>query len=183
MSALRGFLSQECWARIGQNTFGWLPWCERKSCWWCLTSECLQSSTSYQFRCMNRISKSRTSVVVIWLNLTFGLHRNRECVHFLPPKLLKVTFWHFEKLTLCLLFLWLLRWYGVHGRWRFSDVITIQKFFWIRITNAIFCNNYFVVVKMLLFFALFVHFSWFSARFSGQRWKKAQSKHSQSIEA
>ena len=100
MSASRGFLSQGCWARIEQNTFGWLPWCERKSCWWCLTSECLQSSTSYQFRCMNRISESRTSVVVRWLNLISGLHTNRECVHFLPPILLKVTIrqikkWHF----------------------------------------------------------------------------------------
>ena len=56
-------------------------------------------------KCMNWISKSRTSRVVPCFKIISGFCISRDWTYFLPPRPLKVTFWQFkfvEKMTQCL---------------------------------------------------------------------------------
>ena len=105
--------------------------------------------------------------------MTFGFSTSRDRTQFLPPMLLKVTFWQLqfvEKMTLCLHF-HSPSWSGSNG----DRKILWMKDFWIQMQffhDLLWAIRFFLqlfhrLVDMFRVYSFFCYFLWFSARFSG----------------
>ena len=152
-----------------QNTFGWLPWCDRKSCGWWLTSECLQCSSRAWFSWWIEFPGLEPSELC---------HSSKWSMSWAKPEI-ELTFclqsscalnFIFEKIWQESIFVYFF--YGHSALREFSRVVTIQfqKFFLDFDFRNYFIDEMFCFYQAFYYYYLFSWFSaWFSARFSRRR--------------
>ena len=129
-----------------------------KSCLWWLTSSLIYSLFQSLPKCMNWISKSRTSRVATYFKMISGFCISQDWTHFLPPHI--NWFLSLKNLTFCLLFFVLralvrLQWWQLN--WWLKCYL-FQEHLIVNITLFIETQNVYVVYAS----GFFDYFSWFS---------------------